>query len=112
MSAYSGKTAIVTGGASGIGRALVEALEARGAIVYAADLKGPVRLDVRDAEEVHELVDTVVREHGALDFMFNNAGLGVGGDVLKLGLDQWRRVVEVNILGVVHGVTAAYPVMV
>jgi NAD(P)-dependent dehydrogenase (short-subunit alcohol dehydrogenase family) len=127
--AFAGRVAIVTGGGSGIGAALVRALAARGAAVMIADIDkagaeavaGSVAaaagrvstsvLDVRDAEAVSALVQEVAAEHGRLDFIFNNAGIAVGGLVEELTLDHWNRVVDVNLRGVVHGVHAAYPLM-
>lgn len=121
----SGQVAIVTGGGSGIGAALVRAMAARGATIViadvdeaaaksvAADLTGvsTVTLDVRDAEAVGAMVSQVAAEHGHLDYMFNNAGIAVGGMVEELTLDHWNRVIDVNLRGVIHGVHAAYPIM-
>jgi len=127
--AFAGRVAIVTGGGSGIGAALVHALAARGAAVVIADVDetaaksvadqvgaagGDARtaiLDVRDSGAVSDLVNNVAAERGALDLIFNNAGIAVGGLVEELTLDHWDRVIDVNIRGVVHGVHAAYPVM-
>lgn len=122
---YDAAVAIVTGGASGIGKAVCEALAGRGAQVVVADLDGAgaravaervggtaAQLDVVDAEAVRRLVDEVVAERGRLDYMFNNAGIGAGGPVEHLTLEQWRQVIDIDLLGVVHGVAAAYPVMV
>jgi NAD(P)-dependent dehydrogenase (short-subunit alcohol dehydrogenase family) len=127
-----GRVAIVTGGASGIGAALVRALAARGAVVVIADVDevgakavaastslaqagpGLVRtavLEVRDAGAVADLVHQTAAEHGRLDLIFNNAGIAVGGRVEELSLDHWDRVIDVNLRGVVHGVHAAYPLM-
>ena len=109
---YDGKVAIVTGGGSGIGAALVKALRAAGATAIAADLEPPLggaKLDVTDAGGVQALVDDVVAEHGRLDLMFNNAGISLIGETQDLTLAQWDSIIDVNIRGVVHGVAAAYP---
>jgi NAD(P)-dependent dehydrogenase (short-subunit alcohol dehydrogenase family) len=124
-----GAVAIVTGGASGIGRALSEALARRGASVTLADLQAEAAeavaaalrasgwsasaaaLDVTDFESVKRLVERVAKEHGRLDFMFNNAGIAVGGEIRDHTIDAWNRIIDVNLRGVVHGVQAAYPIM-
>jgi NAD(P)-dependent dehydrogenase (short-subunit alcohol dehydrogenase family) len=122
---------IVTGAASGIGQALASALVARGDTVVAADIDGdgaeraageltrrgpgtatPAQVDVRDAGAVKALVDQARDRHGRLDVMVNNAGIGIGGDARELLLAHWDRVIDVNLRGVVHGVHAAYPVMI
>jgi NAD(P)-dependent dehydrogenase (short-subunit alcohol dehydrogenase family) len=126
---FAGQVAIVTGGGSGIGAALVRALTARGATVVIADIDevgaksvtdsvraagGAVStavLDVRDSAAVADLVNQTAAEHGSLDLMFNNAGIAVGGLVEELTLDHWDQVLDVNVRGVVHGVHAAYPLM-
>ncbi|WP_220793561.1 SDR family oxidoreductase [Nocardioides stalactiti] len=115
---YDGKVAVVTGGGSGIGAALVTALRGAGATAIAADLEPPsgdpdaVKLDVTDADAVQALVDEVVAEHGRLDLMFNNAGISLIGETQDLSLAQWNAIIDVNIRGVVHGVAAAYPQMI
>jgi NAD(P)-dependent dehydrogenase (short-subunit alcohol dehydrogenase family) len=126
---YIGRSAIVTGAGSGIGAALSRALASAGAHVVCADLDlsaaentvasvtGPgtaraVPLDVTSAPDVAALVADVAAEHGSLDLMFNNAGISIGGETQELTLDHWNSIIDVNIRGVVHGVHAAYPVMV
>jgi NAD(P)-dependent dehydrogenase (short-subunit alcohol dehydrogenase family) len=69
-------------------------------------------LDVRDAAAFSALVARVVADHGRIDLIFNNAGIGVGGPIEDLTLDHWQRVVDVNIMGVVNGIRAAYPHMI
>jgi len=129
-----GRSAIVTGGGSGIGAALVRALVADGAHVVVADIDvdaaqavvdslpgagtGSVagaraaRLNVTDAAAVAALVEEVIGEHGGLDLMFANAGITWGGDTELLTLEQWNAIIDVNVRGVVHCVHAAYPHMI
>ncbi|VEG39172.1 short-chain alcohol dehydrogenase [Mycolicibacterium flavescens] len=124
---FSGKQALVTGGGSGIGAALCRALVDAGAEVVCTDVDGDAaertaaglggraraaRLDVTDSATVQAAVDEVVNRAGRLDLMFNNAGIVWGGDTELLTLDQWNAIIDVNIRGVVHGVAAAYPLMV
>src|SRR5579871_4994592 len=108
--AFEKKIAIVTGGGSGIGRALCEELARRGATVIVADINlraaqevaGAIAaraagVDVRQAADVQALVDDAVKRHGRLDLIFNNAGIGAGGEVYELVLEHWRTVVEINL---------------
>ncbi|MFI6595167.1 SDR family NAD(P)-dependent oxidoreductase [Nonomuraea sp. NPDC050536] len=118
------KTAVVTGGASGIGRAVARELAAKGVAVTIADLDEAAGdrtakefglefapLDVTDAAAVAAVLGSVRDAHGRLDFVFNNAGIAVGGFTDELTLDHWNRAIDVNLRGVVHGVHAAYPIM-
>jgi len=126
-----GRVAFITGGASGIGRALCGALVDRGASVVVADInasaaaavarelteRGPgaassVALDVADARGFQEAVGEVHAERGRLDLAVNNAGIGVGAPTEELSLEHWERMLDVNLRGVVHGVRAAYPLMI
>jgi NAD(P)-dependent dehydrogenase (short-subunit alcohol dehydrogenase family) len=126
---FDGAVTIVTGAASGIGRALTEELVRRGASVVLADLQAEVNavaagircapgrsasacsLDVTDFENVQHLVQRVAQEHQRLDFIFNNAGIAAGGELRDHTIGAWNRVIDVNLRGVIHGVQAAYPLM-
>lgn len=122
--------AIVTGGASGIGRAIATSLVARGDTVIVTDINAQgaeqvaeklnsvgrgravaAALDVTDAAAVADLYKGVKAEHGRLDLVFNNAGIAIGGLAEELTLDHWNRAIDINLKGVVHGVHAAYPIM-
>jgi NAD(P)-dependent dehydrogenase (short-subunit alcohol dehydrogenase family) len=123
---FRDRVAVVTGGASGIGLAIAAGLAARGARVVLADVNrerleraatltrsvATVQLDVRDAAAVEGLVADVVARHGRIDLLFNNAGIVIGGRTDEMGVEHWERVLDVNLMGVVHGVAAAYPLMV
>ena len=128
MSDFSGQVVLVTGAAAGIGRALCEALTVRGATVYATDVledelghlaenaegQGRIRravLDVTRESDFRRVLDTVMREHGRLDLIVNNAGIGVVGDFRQIDLADLRRTIDVNLLGVVHGTKLAYDIM-
>ena len=109
---FVGSTALVTGGASGIGKALGAALEAVGARVVLADIAGDDgacrRLDVRDAAAF----DALVEEVGPVDLLINCAGISLGGATHEMSALHWDRIIDVNIRGVVNGVHAVYPSMV
>jgi NADP-dependent 3-hydroxy acid dehydrogenase YdfG len=126
---FEDKVAIVTGGATGIGRALAGALLARGAKVVItgrraarlaeaeATLGHGERLhavvnDVTDFEALKRLVDEIISREGGVDFMFNNAGAGMAGEVKDSTLDDWDRMWSVNVKGVVNGIHAVYPHMI
>jgi NAD(P)-dependent dehydrogenase (short-subunit alcohol dehydrogenase family) len=121
---FQPRVSIVTGGASGIGRAIAAELVDRGSVVVVADLDGEaaartagdlgeravaVQLDVADADAVRDVVERTVAQHGFLDVMVNNAGVAVGGLLEELDERHWAKALDVNLRGVVNGVTAAYP---
>ena len=121
--------AVVTGAGSGIGRALSHRLATRGIRVVLTDIdrdavesaaesvrsRGGMAearvVDVCDAEAVEQLMRGVWRDTGRLDYVFNNAGIAIIGEVQDMSLSDWQRVLDVDLRGVVHGVVAAYPIM-
>lgn len=124
-----GNVAVITGGASGIGLAVAEALVAEGMKVLLADIDAPklrdveARLTESGAEvatmicnttaeaEVNALAEYALEQFGAIHVMFNNAGIGGFGDPWTDPIELWHRVVDVNLFGVVHGVRAFLPIM-
>lgn len=116
MTDFEGLVAVVTGGASGIGLATARLLSSRGATVACLDLNPRVdeplhgfRADVSDDGSVRAAIDAVVAEFGRLDVVVNNAGIGAQGDVAANPDDEWRRVWDVNVGGIVRVTRAALP---
>ncbi|MDL5205150.1 SDR family oxidoreductase [Streptomyces sp. ALI-76-A] len=117
MSDFEGLKALVTGGASGIGRATAELLAARGAQVAVLDLDPSsvdrpllaYRADVRDDASVREAVAAAVADLGGLDIVVNNAGIGAQGTVQDNDDEEWHRVLDVNVVGMVRVARAALP---
>jgi NADP-dependent 3-hydroxy acid dehydrogenase YdfG len=126
----SGKIAFVTGGASGIGAALTTKLIGWGAEVWIADRQidpaqelaqrldsggakaHAIELDVRSYPSFERAVAEAVQQSGRIDYLFNNAGIAVGGEIDSYTLDDWNDVFDVNLRGVVHGIQAVYPIMI
>ncbi|MFF3590188.1 SDR family NAD(P)-dependent oxidoreductase [Streptomyces sp. NPDC002387] len=117
MSDFEGLKALVTGGASGIGRATAELLAARGAEVAVLDLDPssvdkPLlahRADVTDDASARAALSAAVTDLGGLDVLINNAGIGAQGTVEDNDDEQWWRVLDVNVLGMVRTTRAALP---
>jgi NAD(P)-dependent dehydrogenase (short-subunit alcohol dehydrogenase family) len=123
---YSGKVAVVTGGAGGIGLATVRRLASEGARVVVADVDKAagqaaaqdvdglfIATDVTDQTQVEALFQTAVDTYGSLDLAFNNAGISPPDDdsILDTGIEAWRRVQEVNLTSVYLCCKAAIPHM-
>ena len=124
-----GRTAVVTGAGSGIGRATARLLARLGAKVHVADLDGTAAeavvaeiasaggrgvahaVDVTDPSAVESLAERVFAEDGAVDVLHNNAGVGHGGNVEDTTLEDWQRVIGVNLMGTVHGIHFFIPRM-
>ncbi|MFT4413025.1 SDR family NAD(P)-dependent oxidoreductase [Fredinandcohnia humi] len=129
MVVFNEKVAIITGSASGIGKALAELLAKKGKIVIVADrdvTNGEVvastitkeggkasfhYLDVTDEKMVHDLLQEVYEQYGRIDFMFNNAGISSMREFFDLTSEHWKKMIDVNLLGVIYGSTAAYNLM-
>ncbi|MCI0156629.1 SDR family oxidoreductase [Leifsonia shinshuensis] len=117
MSEFEGLVAAVTGGASGLGKAIADELASGGARVYALDLNveavtAPhvgVRCDIGDDESVRSAMEQVVADAGRLDVVVANAGIGAQGDVEANGDAEWTRVLNVNVIGSARTVRHALP---
>jgi len=124
---FTGRVAVVTGAASGIGAATARRLHGEGAVVVVADRNAPLgealvqdlgqerarfhEVDVADPEQIQGLIDEAVRDLGRIDVLFNNAGIGSFGDSTEVSIDEWRRVIEIDLNGVFYGCRAAIPHM-
>lgn len=108
-----GKVAIVTGAASGIGKASVELFRNEGAIVVAADLHGTdFECDAGDEEQVEALVEHTIRDHGRLDVFFANAGISGGFDgIFEQDAADWAEILRVNLIGPFLAIKYAAPHM-
>ncbi|OPX62186.1 MULTISPECIES: SDR family oxidoreductase [unclassified Methanoregula] len=126
--AFEGKIAVVTGGTSGIGGAVSEELLKRGATVWVIGSRQEsvekakkslaaypkarfAAVDVTVGDQVKEMIGTCVRVDGRLDYLFNNAGIGMTHPSRHLTLDMWKKAVDLNLWGVIYGIHYALPVM-
>ncbi|HEY0985495.1 MAG TPA: SDR family oxidoreductase [Kofleriaceae bacterium] len=129
MKVFQGRTAVITGAASGFGLEVSRIAAAKGMAIVMADVQKdaldsaaaeiaalgaqvlPYRLDVSKAAEVEALGAATLARFGAPHFVFNNAGVGSGGLIWEVSLRDWEWVVGVNLMGVVHGVRVFTPMM-
>jgi NAD(P)-dependent dehydrogenase (short-subunit alcohol dehydrogenase family) len=126
---FRDKVCVVTGAASGIGFALSEALLQAGAVVLLADLDAQklvaavtqlsahagrvysTPVDVTNEAQVQQMVEGTAARHGRLDLLFNNAGIGGTAPIEVITLEHWRRIIDINLWGVIYGVHYALPIM-
>jgi NADP-dependent 3-hydroxy acid dehydrogenase YdfG len=124
-----GKVVVITGASSGLGEAAARLLSAQGATVVLGARRSDrlkslanelsqdkrkalaVSTDVTQRDQVKELVDTAIKEFGRVDVMINNAGIMPRAPLERLTIDDWDRMIDVNIKGVLHGIAAALPHM-
>jgi len=114
MQRLSGKVAIVTGAASGIGKAAVELFRSEGATVVGADVSegADLRVDAGDEEQVQKLVDAVVSQHGRLDIFFANAGVSGGfASISEQTAADWAEILRINLIGPFLAIKYAAPLM-
>lgn len=123
---FNGKSVLVTGAASGIGRAIAEQCAGHGSRVLLTDVVQSVHdvaakiggdaeamiVDVSDRDQVAAAIDHLVEQHGSIDFIFNNAGVAIFGEVDEVTLDDWDKIIDVNLKGVAYGVKLAYDQMI
>lgn len=124
MKSFQNTTAVVTGAGSGIGRAIALRLSKEGAVVHCVDRNlanvsavaeecgtGVAhQVDVTDVAAVQALADSIFAA-GPVDVLINNAGIAHSGTILDSEVDDWSRVLDVNVMGVVHGIHAFLPRM-
>ena len=122
MQDVTGKVAVVTGGASGIGRAMAARFAAEGMHVVIADIEEAplaataeelgvvgIRTDVTDPDSVAALAAATVERFGTAHVLCNNAGVGGGGQIKDLTLKDWKWVIDVSLWGVIHGLHSFLP---
>lgn len=127
---YLHKIILVTGGGSGMGRALCEKLAEIDATVICTDIntqnadetvamitrngKSAVarKLDVAQLPDFEEVIGDIVKEHGRIDMIFNNAGIAITGELRDISIDQWKKVLDINFYGVLYGSQVAYQHMI
>lgn len=127
---FANKLVFISGGARGIGRATAFEFARAGADLFIADIDEQAakevcnelrtlrvgawsaHLDVADAAEWTELANHIKRTHGRLDIIVNNAGIGMGGPFLKTSVDDWNRILDVNVWGVIHGTRTLTPLLI
>lgn len=127
---YKDKVAIVTGGASGIGKEICLYLAKKGAIVIIADIDiksatevaneiykiGSIcrvkKVDVANKADIEHLINETKAEFNRIDLMINNAGIGLDGEFKDMTLDNWKHIIDINLWGVIYGTYFVYPIMI
>ena len=121
---FAGKIAVITGGASGIGKAIARQAAARGATVIVADIEQAalddaaaelgavaIRADVASLADMHALADAVLARFGRVDIFFSNAGVASTGRIADMRRSDWEWLLGVNVWGAIHGIAAFLPLL-
>jgi NAD(P)-dependent dehydrogenase (short-subunit alcohol dehydrogenase family) len=126
---FAGQVVLITGAGAGIGKGLACAIANKGAQIVAVDRDGPALdeliaeittsgghaeahvIDVTDEVAITRVIEDTASRHGRLDYVFNNAGIAIGGDARDLAPEHWSKVLAVNWNGVLYGTLAAYRIM-
>ena len=110
---FTGKRAVVTGGASGIGEAVVRRIEAEGGKVVVWDVNGGIKVDISDHESVERAAAETIRQVGGIDILVNSAGItGPTVPLAEFPVDSWKRVIDINLNGAFYCNRAVVPHMV
>lgn len=127
---FKNKVAIVTGGASGIGKEICLYLARKGATIVIADIDAETSnsvaeqikkmgvvaevmpTDVGRRSDVEKLINKTKIKFNKIDLLINNAGIGIDGEFKDMTLDHWRRIIDINLWGVVYGTYYVYPIMI
>jgi NAD(P)-dependent dehydrogenase (short-subunit alcohol dehydrogenase family) len=110
---FSGRRAVVTGGASGIGEAVAKRIAAEGGKVAIWDLNGGIKVDVSDFTSVEKAVRETVKQIGGIDILVNSAGItGPTVPLMEFPIDGWKQVIDINLNGTFYCNRAVAPLMV
>ncbi|MFB6341961.1 SDR family NAD(P)-dependent oxidoreductase [Saccharicrinis sp. FJH62] len=128
---YKDKIVVVTGGGSGLGQAICLNLATCDAIVICTDKdlrlaentieiihsktqdnnSRAIQLDVTNTKQIRDVITNVSKEFGRIDYMFNNAGITIGGEIRDLNINHWKKVIDVNLFGLISCATEAFKLM-
>jgi NAD(P)-dependent dehydrogenase (short-subunit alcohol dehydrogenase family) len=110
---FAGRRAVVTGGASGIGEAVVKRLAAEGGKVAVWDLNGGIKVDISNFESVEKALAETIKQMGGVDILVNSAGItGPTVPLLEFPIDGWKQVIDINLNGTFYCNRAVAPLMV
>ena len=110
---FTGRRAVVTGGASGIGEAVAKRIAAEGGKVAVWDLNGGIKVDISDFTSVEKAVQETIKQIGGIDILVNSAGItGPTVPLIEFPIDGWKQVIDINLNGTFYCNRAVAPLMV